>query len=596
MGASDTCVMAIKDKYRFNSDLGELKPTNGAIQWGWRKEDGFFIKELASELRLQNLAGENIFDFDKLYQIVQSKEICEPINLKVDKVCKGGGTTEFFNGYLSIIDGKYDVDKCEVMIKPRSLDGLSCLVDNWEREHNFFDLGDPVTAVRLEGQIETLTCNEDIPNQFFNVIDNGNGGINFFYATNCLPPPDNLVEQYGGQFSVLSTYMTWTGNTGLFENPLQGTLHIETTWVREKWTGSGVPTDGGWKEEGGNYYRRVETFLVDETPAIPGTYGSVFQNYAYMNAIGNGRYLNDVLQNLINQGCNYNIVSNFFGINPDGTEPDNIAYDYAADNTQELILFDKIDAKTLNPDELGTNKPMTLKALWEDLKTIFNLEIRLDEGVLRIEHVSYFENKFMLDLTREDLQYAIKHRGKFEYKKEELPKFERFSWMDDLENSFFDNGTIEYTGVCVDQYENKEILHAVQFISTNVDQMIRTPDKVQDDGFALVATVDHVILRGAPEGIQTGYVNGVLSWDWLFRYVHRWKRKKMYGLMNGVNTQFIGRPKNRSQKDIKVHICCEEIDQFSPDDLVKTQFGWGAVESATYDEPSEILTLNLLHD
>ena len=202
----------------------------------------------------------------------------------------------------------------------------------------------------------------------------------------------------------------------------------------------------------------------------------------------------------------------------------------------------------------------------------------------------------MLDLTREDLQYAIKHRGKFEYKKEELPKFERFSWMDDLENSFFDNGTIEYTGVCVDQYENKEILHAVQYISTNVDQMIRTPDKVQDDGFALVATVDHVILRGAPEGIQTGYVNGVLSWDWLFRYVHRWKRKKTYGLMNGVNTQFIGRPKNRSQKDVKVHICCDEIDQFSPDDLVKTQFGWGAVESATYDEPSEILTLNLLHD
>src|SRR5690554_4737259 len=392
--------MAIKDKYRFNSDLGELKPTNGAIQWGWRKEDGFFIKELASELRLQNLAAKNIFDFDKLYKIVQSKEICEPINLKVDKVCKDGGTTEFFNGYLSIIDGKYDADKCEVLIKPRSLDGLSCIVDNWEREHNFFDLGDPVTAVRLEGQVETVECQSIIQNLRDDTFLK-EGSIDWQYTSECLPSEAGSIINFYG-FSPLKTRMEF-GYTGTINEPHKGEWRITTTWVREKWVGFGAPTTSGWITDGsGNYYRTLTTIPVvgnDQQYAQDMT-----RVFGYLNAIGNGRYLNDVLQNLINQGCNYNIVSNFFGINPDGSQPDNIAYDYALDNTQELILFDKIDAKTLNPDELGTNKPMTLKALWEDLQTIFNLEMRLDEGVLRIEHVSYFENKFMLDLTREDLQ------------------------------------------------------------------------------------------------------------------------------------------------------------------------------------------------
>ena len=591
--------MAISDKYTFNSDLGELKPTNSELVWEWRKEsdNDFFIKHLSTELRLQNISKTGVNDFDKLYDIVKSKQICEPIRMTINKTCDGG-TTEFLTGYLSIVDGKYDLTRCVVDIKPRSTHGLSCIVDNWDRENNFYGIGTPVSVSRTEGVLVYKTCEKKAKGQPFNVMDNGDGTIHWHYAIDCLPPPDNLVELYPRGWTPFRNEMRWVGNSGMFQDPLLGTLHLKTTYVREEWPGFGAPSTPGWKYDDieNVYYRPVPTYVVDETPDQPGSYDLIFRQWAVPDQTNSGRTLNDVLKALFRVGCGYDVISNFFGVNPDGTQPDNKAYAFAMENLQELILFQKLDVLLGDPDEVGTDYPIRLKQLWKNLKVIFNLEMRLDGGAIRIEHVSYFSNRFMLDLTTSEMRKFIIYKGQFEYKKEELPRYERWFWMDQTNSRFFDEATVEYEGACIDDEENQEIAYSADLITTNIDELSTNPDAYNDEGFVLVAAKNGTIIRGAPEGFDFAFVNGVLSWGVLLENLHIWKRKKTSGIMNGENRRFIGLPKNRVQKDIQVPICCDEIDEFAPEDLVKTQFGWGAVESASWNSKTEILTLTLLHD
>src|SRR5690625_7950830 len=89
--------MAIRDKYRFDSDIGTLSPTNSELVFEWRKEgeDGFFVKHLASDLRLQNIAKNGVFDFDKLYTKVRDREICEPINIEITIISTEGSTARY---------------------------------------------------------------------------------------------------------------------------------------------------------------------------------------------------------------------------------------------------------------------------------------------------------------------------------------------------------------------------------------------------------------------------------------------------------------------------------------------------------------------
>lgn len=596
--------MAIRDKYRFESDIGTLSPTNSEIVFEWRKEgeDGFFVKHLESDLRLQNISKESIFDFDRVYSRVRSGQICEPININVTKMCPQG-STDFFNGYLSIIDGTYDIARCVADIKPRSTHGLSCVVDNWEREHNFYQQSDEVSVRRLEGVIKSITCTETYKKELPTVISDGEGGIFWRYAVDCLPERDNLVELYPKGWTPYRAEMKWTEKKSILISDIRGTLELTTTYIREEWTGSGVPQSEGWiyDDSEGVYYRPVPTLLDDETESLEAAIignGQLFafRQWRFLDSISNGRRLNDVLESLFRFGCGYEIKSNFFGINPDGTEPDNIAYTFARDYLWELVLLQKLDVLIHDSTEEGTNYPISLRQLWRNLRVMFNVELRLeDENYIRIEHVSYYQDRFMLDLTKEHMQRFILHKGQFEYKKEELPRFERWEWMDRLGNPFFDQGEVEYEGVCVDDEENKEISYIADMITTDIDGAIAA-EAVNEEGFFLVATKDGTIIREAPEGFEHAYVNGVLGWRVLLPTLHIWKRKKTHGIMNEENRRFVGRPKNRVQKDIQVPICCSEIDNFQPEDLVKTQFGWGAVESASWNAKTEILTLTLLHD
>lgn len=213
----------------------------------------------------------------------------------------------------------------------------------------------------------------------------------------------------------------------------------------------------------------------------------------------------------------------------------------------------------------------------------------------------------MLDLTTPDTVKHIKGKWEYEYVKEELPRFEKFEYSNEPDG-YFRPIQVEYKGDCVTDEEEKTTTYPIQNFVVDVDgiflsNMVEQETTYADSLLVLVATKDSVVNRYpiTPLGGEV-ITNGVLTWPNLFEHLHRWGRKKKTGLVQryvgdpGISTEFFSRAYNRRQKDIRIPFCCSDLDQFAPEDYVRTQLGWGKVEEASYEEPAGILNLNLLHD
>lgn len=94
---------------------------------------------------------------------------------------------------------------------------------------------------------------------------------------------------------------------------------------------------------------------------------------------------------------NTSYVSNFFGINDDGTEPYNKYYSFAEDYLKNLKLIQSFDIIIANAEEdsFGISGKIDPEKLIKDLNTQFNtmLVYYPEEDIIRHEHVSYFNSK-----------------------------------------------------------------------------------------------------------------------------------------------------------------------------------------------------------
>src|SRR5690606_9002385 len=213
--------------------------------------EDFFIKELATNLRFINSSRLSIFDFDKLHRIERGGQLCERTEITVEKSCGDGSWSLFYQGYLAMVDGEWDEDKCVVEIKPRTLDSLACVIDHWKSDRNLVNYADFQTITRIEGEIEELECCHDETGYPEDHINFQTQGISYEVAANCIE---------GAGWNVLRNEMSFRLYGRLFD-PLRGEWTICTTWIREKWTGGGAPTSPGWTQDGGEYVRPIPTIF-----------------------------------------------------------------------------------------------------------------------------------------------------------------------------------------------------------------------------------------------------------------------------------------------------------------------------------------------
>lgn len=564
-------------------------PANNSIEFVWKKnkDQVFFRKELNTTLRFTK------DDFNGLYNIDRSNYRCEKIFFEIHR--RNGIIYElFWSGYIALIDADFDVDHCVITVKPRLTDDYSCLFEKYNKEKDFISgvgAPSPVNPVRL-----TL------------------GNVEFTYCVATVVPifdPDTQTYTNPDAYPVVSDCLGEPVETWLFVQNNIISIDLELL--------------GGFCTYQSFYSREVATGTLDGlgTPIPPigtgwvylatGGLGSVWArptSYSYdlagVTPLQNGRKLTDVLQYLVDD-CDLTIVSDFFNKNPDATAPDNIPYQYATDNFSEIIIFQKSDIRRtkqriIDGDALdvqyATKALIKLKNLLDQLKTIFNVAWTIENGNLRIEHITYFEEGgLMLDLTKSSLVSYIKGQHKYKYKYEDLPVKETWKWMEESDiNGDFDGLPIDYESQCSYDNEGNEIEYQSDKITTNIEFIILQSDKISDAGFVLASTLAGSLVSST--GLITGYskINMPLSWANLHYYLHRYGRPQKTGNMNGNDETFYLTNKTRQQDGINFKISDDDLAIFDPIDRVKTQLGWGEVEQAVLTDPQNILKLTLIHD
>jgi hypothetical protein len=330
--------------------------------------------------------------------------------------------------------------------------------------------------------------------------------------------------------------------------------------------------------------------------------------------------------------CLFIVKSDFFGINAPNTAPTNDPYT-ECEKLKDLLIFQKSDVLRRkifdNPPNTWQKANPKIKAsdLLNDLKTDFNIVWWVEENmtneahpiagniqlegkpILRIEHISYFEEKRMLDLRKERFSAYLLGNNEYSYKKEELVYKEVFNWQEKTDNtSDFDGLPILYNASCSDTtrentYQNALLMTNVKYLINKIPTISTATSIEEFKGFLLVATNfdtqdnKYYVDYEAGKISNTLKQNGHLSFANLHEAYHKYNRLQKTANMNGNDKNMASWKRNRQAKEISIPLCCDDFwGIFSPNDLVRNQYGWGEVESANYKEPIGFLTLKINND
>ena len=119
----------IHEKYEFFLDVPgvgvhQAYPSMKELLWKWEKTSGGFKRlTMGNQLIFYDDSINDIEDFTKVYPLERARDRCSRIKLTVNKVCLGGASSEWWQGYFYVSDCDWDVSACEFKVKPAPNDG-----------------------------------------------------------------------------------------------------------------------------------------------------------------------------------------------------------------------------------------------------------------------------------------------------------------------------------------------------------------------------------------------------------------------------------------------------------------------------------------
>ena len=316
----------------------------------------------------------------------------------------------------------------------------------------------------------------------------------------------------------------------------------------------------------------------------------------------NGVTLEDVIK-FYNPDCN--IKSDFLNIDPDGTAPNNSFYQYAQMWLQDLVIFQSSDIIRSAAGQAAFNAgtdgidagDLTFSSLWHDLKKMFNLRMIYDPvaDCIRFEHVSYIQNRPILDLFAYANGKYLNQISEITYDSLEFPTKETWEHAFKTLDKDFDGAFIEYDSNCTNG-ETKEC--KLESIVTNVGGLYNNAEITDDSklqSITLISTTDGLI-NSCPGAFSDRQVlNGPLAFPKLIENLHTIGRPFSSGIMNFNETQFI-KPQKHKKFTMSLRVCCDQYysGRFNSEMLVKTKLGMAEIVRATYYDPSEKLVLEVV--
>ena len=566
------------------------------------EDDVFYRAKPDTELLL---TGD---DFEYLNDIQAGANKCDPITLTVELEC-GGTDTMVFTGVFRTSDCDFDLDDCTATIKPFANDDYVELYENWETEYNILSGTTRTTVRQIYGDLETDTCFD----------------LAFVGSPSTLPPweeLDSCLSSPGDGWVLLRTLIR-------FEDP--GPDIVASTWVREKVTGEvPEPPGGGWIDLGGGDWAREPDLTEEYTIKIDTFNGTEGEFDAYFGVVGadiivassgieisdaedngyeelatgadegdlyykkavydNGVLLEELLDHMmpISGGS---IVSDFFSINGDATAPSNDSYTDAAANLVNLVFHQIADVSNWDAFQNTTKGIMTFKFLLEYLKKKFDVRWTVTGTVIRVEHISYFENAQGLDLTSSAYEAWIEKTNKFSHKAPPV-RYEYFKGMESPVTDYFEGLNIEYTNCTGEDFETNDFnipdfMHDLGYTQGNADD-------IQTKGFFVFATEER---SGSYYAIfNNGYANGKLSTTYVHDKHWRWRREQAQGYLNGVLETFETYKPDMIQIPLIVQFAnCSALVNYDPALEMKTGLGWGEVQQVSISLKNCSMNLSLRH-
>lgn len=545
----------------------------------------------------KNLPSKIVFTgpvYQNLLKLERSIYRCDPIDMSVERLCSAGGVETWelwFSGRMSLNEGDWNIDRCEVEIKMEDIPAAACLADGKSQELNLLSevtTRRSVYASPTNIEVETVEYSDTHldPDACDAVLWEGvgdptDGGWNYYYSLHVRNAPTDC-----------SITTRWAREVVYI--PFGGTVPgSEWILVSDGWPGG----DRKYARPP-RMYNCVYTNPDFSSPTQITEYNCRLLGDEGSNIlIDNGLPLEDILEMFMDKFCpGTTVISNFFQINPD--VPTGINYVTGQPTkTNHLTFFQKSDVKRPGAVENATKLPMTYDKFMQILVTSFNLGWTLEAGILRIEHVSYFSAALGLDLTAPRYAAFVNAINRYSYKNEDIPIREEFKWMEATDGDF--KGLPIYYTKCVTGARNVKT-NTVDRAMTDVEMALSYADPdsnvVSDDGMVMVAAgfdgVDYYMISEAAI-LGGNLINNSLAWAQLHRDYHKYERPVDEGIMNDVQTTFLSVKPTKKGATLRVPLCCGDV--FYANDKIKTILGEGIVDKATFSFKDDTLTLDLLY-
>jgi len=553
---------ALFDTYRFKANDGmgaqSVYPLASGLKQKWERDGD----NRSYRIKITTPMVFRGADYDYFRAIYDTGD-CTEVTFLIERYC-GGVWADWYEGVLPIRDGEYNASRCEVRFEIIPDDVYECANKSFEKKSNWLDYGTPVSIKTFLGTIETYSVTVISPSVLtqmhfaFTILD---------IRTD--PSPD-VVTQFRPISSTMLVFPTQT--------------KIITTLAREKIT-SVLSPGMDWVLISGTTWARPVTI------SSIGTQGIAKWDAQIVNPqpISNGRTLKAVLEGAVTDtGCPIDsVVSNFFNINPDGSEPTNAVYDFSDINYAQTLFFQKSDIVRASASNDATRFILSLKEFLNEIK-IFNLfwAIVNDAGIIkfRIEHYTYFEGVNGLNLvTLGGGKYIV---GMDSFKSDApIPNFESFTYQESYRPDFLVK-RITYPPACATVQGDERTANQM---SVDVGGLIENPDAGLE-GFMLLATY----LSGSDYVLNAigGNGNGAFAWKYVIPKLWADGRFHLDATANVPGYAVTTVRKTRQQGVITIKFPCSQA--FEASKLVNTQLGWGEVEDAEEDTERCTLKLNLL--
>jgi len=516
----------------------------------WKPDEEFknYIFEPKNDIIIQCSDLAPNWDVDEIGRpwttILILDNSCYTFEIAIDIFCEGVWT-ELWYGTFTSTEWAINRDKKILTIKPKKEDEqIKCIKNNWTEVVNIYEIPEVVEVVPYTNVYG-----------MFEYTDTYTGFDNCAFV----PVPD------GGDYCFLQVIES--ENT----NGTPGSIFCAHIFHRLEREGTCDGVDPVPPDEFSTW-----TLFDGGCPGTPNFWTCPINQHLPVK-FRNGRLFRDVIEDIVSQlGCGLTVESDFFNINPPGLAPDNLAYQFSTLYLQELVQFQKSDIKRFD----GTNpsdKPswvIKFQEVVRDLKVMFKVFPQVDGNILRLEHISFYEEQAGNDYTNEYYQNILQRDNS------KAKRLTRFYYKDEQCSDYFRGVPIEiYCGE--DEGEERcSVYYTDLSFAINTDNA----ESVTDAGWFLMCTE---IVADKYRVIQD---NRPLSFTQLHQNLHVYDMAGV-GTINGDEVTPESLSKTRKQPSFKVRRKC--CDDFDPAKFQTTSLGEGSVESADWTIEKNVLELNL---